>query len=64
MEIQNEPVVPMPAWLLDRYIAVAAELERMHGAAFAAAFLHDMGVTPCNYAPHAQYARQYTDEHA
>jgi hypothetical protein len=45
MNTRNEPVVPMPAWLLDRCIAVAAELERMHGAEFAAAFLNDIGAT-------------------
>jgi hypothetical protein len=42
---KNEPVAPMPTWLLDRCIAVAAELERMHGAEFAAAFLNDIGAT-------------------
>jgi hypothetical protein len=41
---------PVPSWLMARYIAVATELERMHGAAFAAAFLNDIGIvpTPCN----------------
>jgi hypothetical protein len=36
----------MPAWLLARYVAVAAELERTHGAKFAAAFLVDLGIAP------------------
>jgi hypothetical protein len=49
MDNQNGAVVPMPAWLLERCIAVAAELERMHGAQFAAAFLNDIGVTPEMY---------------
>jgi hypothetical protein len=35
----------VPDWLQARYIAVAAELERMHGATFAAAYLDDVGVT-------------------
>jgi hypothetical protein len=30
--------------MLARYFVVAEELERMHGAAFAAAFLNDIGV--------------------
>jgi hypothetical protein len=37
---------PMPAWLLARYVAVAAELKQMHGARFAAAFLMDSGIAP------------------
>jgi hypothetical protein len=37
---------PIPAWLQARYIALAAELERMHGAAFAVAFLRDIGIAP------------------
>jgi hypothetical protein len=46
MDNQNGTVAPMPDWLLDRYIAVAEELERIHGPAFAATFLNDIGVTP------------------
>jgi hypothetical protein len=64
MNIQNEPFVPLPAWLLDRCIAVAAELERMHGAEFAAAFLNDIGVTPTSYMPRVQETHQYKPEHA
>jgi hypothetical protein len=45
--MMNKPdraVVHIPAWLLTRYFVLAEELERMHGAAFAAAFLDDIGV--------------------
>lgn len=53
MNDQIGAVAPMPAWLLARCIAVAAELERMHGAKFAAALLNDIGVTPemCSHIP-------------
>jgi hypothetical protein len=49
----NEQIVgvdPVPPWLMVRYIAVATELERMHGAVFAAEFLNDIGIAskPCN----------------
>jgi hypothetical protein len=43
----NEQIVgvdPVPPWLVVRYIAVATELERMHGANYAIAFLHDIGI--------------------
>jgi hypothetical protein len=62
MNIQNEPVVPMQVWLLDRCIAVAAELERMHGAKFAAAFLNDIGATAQSRSntPTAQETHQQT----
>jgi hypothetical protein len=65
MDIQNEPVAPMPAWLLDRCIAVAAELERMHGAEFAAAFLNDIGATQNSRSniPPVQETHQYRSPH-
>jgi hypothetical protein len=43
----NEQIVgvdPIPPWLVVRYVAVATELERMHGAIFATEFLHDIGI--------------------
>lgn len=43
---QDRTGMQMPAELVERYIAVAAELESMHGAPFAAAFLSDIGVVP------------------
>jgi hypothetical protein len=61
MNTQNEAVVHMPAWLLDCCIAVAAELERMHGAEFAAAFLNDIGATAQSRSdPPARETRQHT----
>jgi hypothetical protein len=46
MNRQNGSVEQMPAWLQARYIALAAELERTHGATFAVAFLSDSGIAP------------------
>jgi hypothetical protein len=46
MNEQIRGVDPMPSWLVVRYIAVAAELERLHGAIFATEFLRDVGITP------------------
>jgi hypothetical protein len=46
MNEQIRDVDPVPSWLVVRYIAVATELERMHGAIFATEFLHDVGITP------------------
>jgi hypothetical protein len=40
----DRPASHMPAWLLARDIVLAEELERKHGAAFAAALLNDIGV--------------------
>jgi hypothetical protein len=39
----------IPAWLLARYLVLAEELGRMHGAEFSAAFLSDIGVVPDSY---------------
>jgi hypothetical protein len=46
MDIQDGADTQMPAWLRARHIAVAVELEIMHGAPFAAAFLSDIGIAP------------------
>jgi hypothetical protein len=46
MNKPDRAVVHIPVWLLARYFVLAEELERMHGAAFAAAFLNDIGVVP------------------
>jgi hypothetical protein len=66
MNIQKtESVVPMPAWLFDQCIAVAAELERMHGAEFAAAFLKDIGATQNSRSntPPVQETHQHRSSH-
>jgi hypothetical protein len=56
MNKPNRAVVHMPAWLHSRYIALAQELERMHGAAFADAFLTDIGIVPHPEEPKGQRA--------
>jgi hypothetical protein len=49
--MDEDVIERVPAWLQARYIAVAAELERMHGAAFADEFL--VGVMQAH--PHSGY---------
>jgi hypothetical protein len=61
MNEQKGVAPPMPAWLLERCFAVAAELERLHGAKFAAAFLNDIGATvPSRSNPPAPETHQHT----
>jgi hypothetical protein len=61
MNEHNRTITPMPDWLLARCIAVAAELERMHGPEFAAEFLNDIGATAQFHSnmPTAQETHQY-----
>jgi hypothetical protein len=61
MNEHNGAVTPMPDWLLACCIAVAAELERIHGAEFATAFLNDIGATAQSTSnmPTAQETHQY-----
>jgi hypothetical protein len=46
MKKPDSAVTQVPAWLLARYIILGEELARTHGAAFAAAFLNDIGAVP------------------